>query len=229
MRGQLALKLQLRDEASFANYWVSAENTLSLKALENFLTGDSAERFFYLWGLQGSGKTHLALASAGRVAGGRYLPLSEHQTLNTEILDDEQQVTLWCLDDVDWVAGDPKWEEALFHFYNQVTLHPRSRLLVTASQPPVNPAWALADLRSRFAHAWIFQLHGLSDEDKLQALMWRAKRRGIVLSLSVAQYLLNHGPRDMGTLLESLEQLDEASLAAKRNWTIPFVKDILKI
>jgi DnaA family protein len=75
----------------------------------------------------------------------------------------------------------------------------------------------------------VYKLHALSDDEKLNCLMMRAKRRGIGLSEEVGKYILTHCPRHMGTLFTVLDALDKASLAAKRRLTIPFVKEVLEI
>ena len=71
--------------------------------------------------------------------------------------------------------------------------------------------------------ALIFQLHGLSDEDKLRALQLRASRRGLHLTDEVGRFILNRGSRSMNSLFDLLEQLDRASLQAQRKLTIPFL------
>ena len=73
-----------------------------------------------------------------------------------------------------------------------------------------------------------FQVHTLSDEQKLAALQQRAKARGLQLEEEVGEFLLRHCPRDTRFLFEILEKLDAASLVAQRKLTIPFVRSILQ-
>ena len=47
------------------------------------------------------------------------------------------------------------------------------------------------------------------------------------MSNDVADYLLRRCPRDMDSLFNLLNRLDQASLAAQRRLTIPFVRDLL--
>jgi len=49
------------------------------------------------------------------------------------------------------------------------------------------------------------------------------------LPVDVGRFLLNRLSRDMNTLLETLDKLDNASLEAKRKLTIPFVKEVLAL
>ena len=88
---------------------------------------------------------------------------------------------------------------------------------------------SLADLRSRLAGGLVLQLHPLRDEDKVEVMRQWARQRGMEMPEEVAVYLLRHCPRDMTALFDLVEVLDQASLAAQRKLTIPFVKDVLEL
>jgi DnaA family protein len=85
----------------------------------------------------------------------------------------------------------------------------------------------LPDLKSRLSWGPVFHLIALDDETKLAALKARAGKRGLELKDGAARYLLNNWRRDIGSLLEALERLDHASLAAQRRVTVPFIKTVL--
>ena len=57
--------------------------------------------------------------------------------------------------------------------------------------------------------------------------MMRAEQIGLQLSEAVAMFLLARIARSTGQLFTILERLDNASLAAKRKLTVPFVKQVL--
>ncbi|SVJ79973.1 Chromosomal replication initiator protein DnaA [Klebsiella pneumoniae] len=124
------------------------------------------------------------------------------------------------------LVGKREWEEGLFHLFNRLRDTGR-RLLLAASKSPRELQVKLPDLKSRLTMALIFQLHGLSDEDKLRALQLRASRRGLHLTDEVGRFILNRGSRSMNSLFDLLEQLDRASLQAQRKLTIPFLKETL--
>ena len=117
-------------------------------------------------------------------------------------------------------------KRGLFHLFNRLRDTGR-RLLLAASKSPRELQVKLPDLKSRLTMALIFQLHGLSDEDKLRALQLRASRRGLHLTDEVGRFILNRGSRSMNSLFDLLEQLDRASLQAQRKLTIPFLKETL--
>jgi DnaA-homolog protein len=155
-----------------------------------------------------------------------YLPLAEVADYGPELLDGLEQSELVCLDDLDAVAGRADWEEALFHLFNRLRDAGKPLLLAAAVSPRELPV-ALPDLQSRLTLALVFQLHSLSDEDKLRALQLRASRRGLHLTDEVGRFILTRGERSMSALFELLERLDQASLQAQRKLTIPFLKETL--
>ncbi len=225
---QLALRMWLRESATFANY-VYGSNGQVVTSLQQ-ACGGGAERFIYLWGSNSVGKSHLLQAACHTAAatgeGSVYLPLSE-PGLVPEMLDGLEQMAVVAVDNLDAIAGNRSWETALFHLYNRIRDQGHGVLLVAANQPlPAQPL-TLPDLHSRLAWGLVFQLHSLSDAEKLAALQQRADQRGFELSEEVGRYLLRHYQRDMTALFELLELLDQRSLAQQRRLTIPFVKEVI--
>lgn len=220
---QLPLGVQLRDSATFASFH-SAHNRQLLAALK-----ETQETCVYFWGKTGTGKSHLLQALCHEKAGEgwrvAYLPLAEPD-LMPAMLEDMDQFDLICVDDLQYAAGKEDWEIALFHCYNRIQIH-AGRLVISANQAPSGLPIGLPDLASRLGWGLVFQLRELADEDKQAALQLRAQARGLVLNDEVAAYLLRHAPRDMSSLFALLERLDEASLAAQRKLTIPFVREFV--
>lgn len=228
---QLPLGVRLRDDATFANYYPGA-NAAALGYVERLCEADAGwtESLIYLWGSEGVGRSHLLQAACLRFEQRGeavvYLPLAEVADYGPELLDNLEQCELVCLDELEAVAGRPEWEEALFHLFNRLRDSGR-RLLIAAAAAPRELPIGLADLQSRLTLALVFQLHALSDEDKLRALQLRASRRGLHLTDEVGRFILNRGERSMSALFELLERLDQASLQAQRKLTIPFLKEVL--
>lgn len=223
--------VRLRDDATFASFYPGA-NAVALGYVERLCSPQISwtDEVIYLWGRSGVGRTHLLQAAclhADQWADlAIYLPLAELVHHGPSLLDNLDQSELVCLDDLDAVVGDPLWEEALFHLFNRLRDAGR-RLLLSANASPRELLVRLPDLQSRLSMALVFQLHPLSDEDKLRALQLRASRRGLNLPDDVGRFILSRGVRSMTALFELLEHLDQASLQAQRKLTIPFIKEIL--
>lgn len=221
---QLPLNIGLRDSATFSNF-LPAANAAASHALQQ-----AEEPFIYLWGASGSGKSHLlqaachAVTEAGQPA--IYIPLGE-PGMAPAMLEGMEQMELVCLDDVDAVVADEEWEQALFHLYNRLR-DSGHRLVTAGSSAPASLGVKLPDLVSRLGWGPVFQLQGLSDEEKGEALQQRAANRGMQLPPEVAAYLLQRAPRDTHALFALLDRLDELSLAAQRKLTIPFVRELIR-
>ncbi|WP_058534443.1 DnaA regulatory inactivator Hda [Legionella saoudiensis] len=230
MNKQLALAIKLNDEATLSDFnW--GENKLLQQQLQRMLTLKE-ERLLYLWGCKGSGKSHLLQASCQAVnltESAIYLPLNLLKEWGPQAIEGLEEQALICIDDIDAIAQDSAWEEALFHLYNRIKDMEKSLLIISGNQSPTTLPIKLPDLRSRLSWGLVIQLMELSDEDKINTLKLHATRRGFDLPESVAQFLISRCSRNMHDLHQLLNRLDDASLAAQRKVTIPFVKNILGI
>ncbi|MCB8890352.1 MULTISPECIES: DnaA regulatory inactivator Hda [Halomonadaceae] len=226
---QLPLGVGLRDDATFGNYFASRENASLLTSLTRQLA-PASEPFIYLWGAPKSGRSHLLQAAchAASDADKRslYLPLADLGHFPPLMLEDIERLDLVAIDDLEYVVGRKRWEEALFHAFNRLRDAGKG-LIVSASAPPRQLNVALSDLASRLSWGVTYHLHPLDDADRLEALKLRARVRGMELPDDVARYILHRGPRELGELCRALDTLDQASLSAKRKLTIPFVKSAL--
>lgn len=228
---QLSLAVQLPDDETFASFY-PGENAQLITGLKNAAIGQGAPLLFF-WGAQGTGRSHLLHATCAEVNAcgdaAAYIPLEQHAMFVPGVLDQMEQLPLVCLDNLESIAGNAQWEEALFDFFNRWKEHNQGSLIVTATTAPRKMGLCLPDLASRLDWGLAYQLRELDDEGKLSALQLRAELRGFKLPVDVGRFLLNRLSRDMRTLLQTLNELDTASLDAKRKLTIPFVKEALKL
>ena len=243
---QLTLGIRLDDEARFENFYSSPANRALVAALN-----PPREPCIYLFGPAGSGRTHLLQAlchaAEGEEEGALYLPLAQpqaqpqpqplarplvqpllqHRQFSPAILEGVQQLALVCIDDVQCIAGEADWEDALFHAFNLMG-ESGSRLVLAADAPPRRLPLQLADLKSRLSGALVLQLRALGDEDKPAMLGLRAGRRGMDLPSKVAEYILQRAGRDSHSLMALLNRLDRSSLSRQRRLTVPLVREVLE-
>ncbi len=217
---QLALQIQSDAPPTLANF-VTGRNAEALAALRATVTRPARETLIYLWGPEGSGKSHLlqalgaALEGAGipalRIEGGCAVPADlDHSRL---LVDAVERLT-------------PALAERLFHAWNRI--REEGGLLVCAgSQAPA--ALPLApELASRLAWGAVYRLQALDDEEKWAALRARADEQGIPVADEALRYLLAHARRDLPSLLTTLAQLDAFSLESQRAITLPVIRDWLQ-
>jgi DnaA family protein len=224
---QLALDFQWDRAADFDGL-VAGPNEEAVAAARTAAIQPGVSLHFH--GPGGTGKSHLLQAMCGvasaRGAAAVYLPLAAMRNYPPSVLAGLEAVALVALDDVDAMAGQTAWEEALFDLYNRLR-DAGVRLVTAAAQPPESLGLALPDLVSRLQAGVLYGLRPLSDADRLTALQRRAARRGLALPDASARYLVERFPRDTAGLFERLDLLDEASLRSRRRLTIPFIREVL--
>lgn len=226
---QLPLGVRIPDRAVFDSF-LPAKNLQAVEHARRLATGEVIG-VTWICGPRSAGKTHLlqAVCSRASEAGSRsgYFPLSQLGSLGPDVLDGLSLLDCACIDDLDCVVGELEWERALFGVLREV-LERDTRLLVAAKSPPALQSWKLPDLGSRFTAAAIFQVRELDELEQQQALQLRARLRGFELPDETSRWLQRRFPRDMRTMYELLDTLDEAALVAQRRLTVPFIRSVLK-
>lgn len=225
---QLPLAMRLRERAVFDSF-VAGANLAAVEQLRALARGASAG-VYWLSGAQGVGKTHLlqATCAMARSAGAdtAYLPLSQLVALGPETLEGWHSSRVVALDDLAAVAGRHDWEQGLFRLYREAEER-GAALLASAAAPPLLLNFSLPDLASRFAAATLLPLRPLDESEQRQALRLRARARGLELPEEAALYLQRRFRRDLATLYELLDAIDEAALQAQRRLTVPFIRQVL--
>ena len=84
------------------------------------------------------------------------------------------------------------------------------------------------DLRSRLGWGHVFQLQLLGEAERRAVLRQEADARGVFLGDEVMDYMLNRFSRDLGSLMQLLDQLDAFALRTQRAITIPLLKTMLE-
>jgi DnaA family protein len=224
---QLTLGVQLKERATFASF-LTARNQELVAHLQH-VAGTTPGGATWLAGPHTSGKSHLLQAVCAALPAGRraaYLPLEALLPFGPAALDGAETLDVACYDDVQVIAGLAEWEQRLFSLW-QRALERGSTLLFAARENPVHVDFSLADLKSRLASSAIFAVRELNDEEQLEALALRARLRGLEMPPETARYLQRRFPRDMRTLCEILDTLDDAAFEAQRRLTVPFIRAYL--
>ena len=181
----------------------------------------------YVWGESGAGKTHLLQAV--------------RQLLR------EQGVALGWMDVTTGFPPefDERWGAVLMddvHSYTPMQQQRAFNWFVNASNPPSGrPCWVLTagnappaelrlrdDLRSRLGWGHVFQLQLLDETARRAVLRQEADARGVFLGDEVMDFMLNRFSRDLGSLMQLLDQLDAYALRTQRAITIPLLKAMLE-
>lgn len=230
MADQLALNLRLRAETTLEAYIPDSEQGDLPAVVRALVSGDRKVPQLYLWGMAGTGKTHLAQAACHEAAAQgltvTYLPLEELSEAGPQVLEGLSGLHVLVIDDLDRVWHRPEWQVPLFALVNDVR-EKDGRLLFTASARPEVAQVTLADLRSRLLWGPVYHLRALDDARLAKMLQSAALTRGFPLGEIETAYLLRHTARDPGSLMRLLDRLDTASLRTHRRVTVPLIREVL--
>lgn len=213
---QLLLDIAPDRQPTLDNF-VEGCNLELLSALRHALAGTAGERCFYVWGETGSGKSHLLQACVRAALDAQHSAVYARGSV-------PHSAAMVAVDDVE--SLDDAAQIELFNLYNQMR-DSGGMLLVSGKESPLHLKLR-DDLRTRLGWGLVYQAHGLSDEEKAQALMQHAHSRGFVLPPDITQYLLRHGRRDLPSLMAALDALDEHSLRLHRAPSVPLLKEVLQ-
>ncbi len=224
---QLALDIGLATVPTLASFF-AGPNEAALSHLSLWSTSTIRSPVpTYVWGESGCGKTHLLSAV--------------HEALR------EQGLKVGCLDAN--MHNPPSFEEGWsavlmddVHLYNLEQQHTAFNWFVNALTPSTGtPRWVLAagalppadlklrdDLRTRLGWGHVYALHVLSESERRSVLRQEADARGVFLSDDVMGFMLSRFSRDLGSLMQLLDNLDQYALQTQRAITIPLIKLMLE-
>lgn len=208
---------------------MTPDNAELVDAVRRIAADRTPERVL-IAGDAGSGKSHLleAASEAASACGDAvaFVPMRDWCSQRVDAVSGLGRSGLLCIDDIDAVAGDRGWEEALLALV-EASASRRSRMLISAGASPSNIPFALADLRSRLSAATVYRLHELDDVSRARALRRHASGRGIDIPDDVVGYVLTRHRRDMPSLIALLDRFDYHSMAHQRRLTVPFVRELI--
>ena len=224
-RDQLPLAVGLEDEATFENFVIAPDNLQLVTWLREPERQDSP---VLILGPPASGRTHLLQACCHLAGdcGAFFMPLRHKEQVRPEILEGLGGLSMICIDDLQFAAGDVDWELALVHLIDTLNLS-ASHLVLSTSTWAADLPWELPDLRSRLHQALFFRLHPLDDAGIKQAFELRARNRGLNLAAGVTEYIGTRAERRPDAFMAILQRLDESSMQRQHRITIPLVKEIL--
>lgn len=219
---QLLLNIAEIGPPSLDNF-IPEGNTELLHVLKNLAIGRQQNRFYYLWGKTGSGKSHLLRAVVHaflqRKHKAVYIDCSQ---ANDFILDPDWDCVL--VDNVEQLDNSTQIE--LFNLYNQIYEDGHATFLASGPKPPVQLALR-QDLATRLGWGLVYQVYELTDEKKTEVMKNYAARCGFELPREICNYLLKHERRDLPFLIGLVDALGRLSLIKQRPVTLPLLRELL--
>ena len=229
---QLPLAVTLPDDELFDSFYQGGNEQLIAHLIDVIENQQRSFSYTLIAGAKNSGKSHLLYASCVKAQelglSNVLLPLEQLVQMKPQLLDGLEQYDVVCIDNIEVIAGNRQWENALFYLFNLLDGAGKT-LIMASSDIPTKLNLTLPDLVSRLDWGVSFQTKALCDDDKVKALQMRAKLRGLTLSNEAGKFLISRLTRDIRSLIHALDRLDKASIAMQRKLTIPFIKSILSL
>jgi DnaA family protein len=220
---QIALDIGLATGPTLASFF-SGPNEAALKHLALWSSATTRSPVpTYLWGASGSGKTHLlkavreALREQGATVG--WLDASVHEPPAFK-----ETWAAVLMDDVHLYTAVQ--QHAAFNWFVNAQTH--QHWVLAAGELPPADLKLREDLRTRLGWGHVFCLQVLSEPERRAVLRQQADARGVFLSDEVMDFILTRFSRDLGHLMQLLDQLDGYALQTKRAITIPLIKSMLE-
>ena len=218
---QLTFELKAPPKPTFDNF-ITGRNQELLGSLMAMLRGEGKERFIYVWGESGAGKTHLAQSFLSFCEEHKKVCLNFDRLDSVNDLRGDEYV---FAENVDGLSAETQIK--FFNVYN--TIREGSGLVIAFGSVPPHALNLRADVVTRLGWGLVYQVKPLEEVDKIRAMQDFAHDKGFLLAREVISYVLSHYRRDLFSLLSLLEGLDRYSLEVKRKVTVPLVREFLDL
>ena len=219
---QLTFPWNKPNNSSFNDFYFEKNN---LSVLSNL----KGEEDLVIYGSSKVGKSFLLQSLCNYLSEANksslYIPLKELNSHETGLLDNLEKLNLVCIDDLEIIAGDNKWETAIFNLINDCLLS-SCRIVFCSNINPSLISFQLLDLFSRIQKINQMEVHPVKSDNLAEAVRFFADLRSINIGDREITYLINHSRRSMGDLVTHIDELDKLSMQLKRKITIPLIKKV---
>jgi chromosomal replication initiator protein len=175
----------------------------------------------FIYGMSGLGKTHLMHAISHEVRRSdpraviMYITAQQFaeefvQALQTNRIESfrrtHRSVSLWLLDDVQFVSGKERTQEEVFHTFNYL-YGLKKQIVLCSDRPPRDLLLMDERLRSRFESSLVADVLLPGAELRCAILLAKSAEEGIVLDHEVAMYMAESIPSNVRILEGALTKL----------------------
>jgi len=231
------------DKYTFDTYIVGQSNRLAV-AGARAVAAEPGLKFnpLFIYGPSGLGKTHLLHAIAQEMlerdpkAHVAYLSAQQFTEQFVEALQNkridqfrraQRNVSIWLVDDIQFVAGRDRTQEEIFHTFNY--LHQTGKQIVLCSDRPPRELFLMDErLRSRFEAGLVADIQSPNTELRCAILLSKAKQEGISLDVSVAMFIAENVPGNVRILEGALTKLAAQASLESNMITLDLASELIE-
>jgi chromosomal replication initiator protein len=214
--------LALNQKYTFDTFIVGSSNELAHAACQAVVKASGTKyNPLFIYGGSGLGKTHLIQAVGNGILAERPGSVVVYVTCETFVKDfldfirykkkgsfgdHYRAADVLIVDDIQFIAGKERTEEAFFHTFN--TLHQANKQIILSSDQPPRSIPTLEDrLRSRFEWGMAVDIQPPDFEVRCAILQTKAALHGLTLPQDTTEYLATTIQTNIRELEGSLNQL----------------------
>lgn len=196
----------------------------------------------FIYGSSGLGKTHLLHSIANEILkrepGFPVMYVTAQQfaedfvsALQNNRIDQfrrvQRGVSVWLVDDIQFIAGKDKTTEEIFHTFNY--LHGLGKQIVMCSDRPPRDLLLMDErLRSRLESGLVADVQLPDTETRCAIIQMKAQRESVALSHSVAMYLAESVPGNIRILEGALTKMASVASLEGQALDMDFAKSIVE-
>ena len=227
---QLHLKVQLDDSISLDKF-INCDSTKDFLNILRKTTEDSSISNFYLiWGDEGRGKSYVMQGLHRKyLEDGKqtfHFSFRDKRVASAEIFSNLDSLEAIFIEDLELMEISEDWEKAMFNLINECRIS-GTKVYLSSNIVPKDLPISLKDLASRLSAFTAIEMPEITEEEKIQALLQSAKRKGFVLDDKTIKYIINYTSRSLSDLLRLLNELDSFSLQKKKKISSSLVREMV--
>jgi chromosomal replication initiator protein len=231
---QLIFDFPIIPRFSFENFVVCAGNKTAYQFAQKIATGDATENLLYVYGPEGSGKTHLLTALCNvidceyfsfRDAGGLYLDGYPAEG-ESRLADHFAGASALVLDDLHLLPDNQEVRVELWELFNTCYTSGK-KIAIAGLAPPKELPHLDGHLTSRLLWGLVARMDVSDDTSRRMILKKLAEDRQMSLPEEVIDHMLLRVRRDIPSLVYALETINRYAIATKRKIGLRLAKEAL--
>ena len=217
---------------SFENFVVCGGNKTAYHFAHKLATQDATENLLYVYGPEGSGKTHLLTALSNAV-GGRYLSFKDADALYrgnypaeglSSLSDHFAGASALILDDLHLLPDNQGVRVELWELFNAFYTSGR-KIAIAGLIPPKELPHLDGHLTSRLLWGLVARMDVSDDDSRRMILKKLAEDHQMTLPDDVIDQMLLRVRRDIPSLVYALETINRFAIATKRKVGLRLAKE----
>jgi chromosomal replication initiator protein len=231
---QLIFDFPITPRFCFDNFVVCSGNKTAYQFAQKIVADDATENLLYVYGPEGSGKTHLLTAICNAI-GGKYFSFRDVDKVYwgdypveglSRLADHFADAGALILDDLHLLPDNQQVRVELWELFNACYTSGK-KIAISGLTPPKELPHLDGHLTSRLLWGLVARMDVSDDTSRRMILKKLAEDRQMSLPDDVIEQMLLRLRRDIPSLVHALEAMDRYAIATKRKIGLRLAKEAL--